>query len=143
MGTTQPINYFFGRSDFESIIKTKLKEDGNYCLRYHGDKGGIEVCCYRVANCGPHWKKEKIERKVVKNKGVMWRWDESVAQTSGKKIVTQYFKNIGDFIKHLKKKWRIGEAVLHDSVYMHTMLEGKSESQDALKKQIMNTISEE
>jgi len=111
----QTIDFFYGRSDFESL-QEKLKNTGSYCLRYHDD-GGLELCFHKMSKSGSEYKREKIERKKFKNKPVQWRWEQSVAQIGGSKIVTHDFANVRQLIKHLKEKKVLLEPVMGNSAY--------------------------
>jgi len=112
--STQQVNFFYGRADFDSVIKRKLNKPGTYCMRFH-DEGGLELCICKMGQDGPIYKREKITRKKFKK--VVWRWEESVAKIGGHKKKNHDFNNVGEFLKHMKKNQYIKEAVMFGSAY--------------------------
>jgi len=135
----EPMNYFFGRTDVKSIEK-RLKSDGQYCLRYH-DEGGLELCILKQKQGGTQIRKERIEKRKLKEKGVVWKWEETVARIGGSKVVTHYFGNVGEFLKELKDKKIIGEPVMFNSAYKTLQGSGKKvKGQNAAEEKIMEHL---
>jgi len=139
---TQPMNYFFGRSDFELIKKRFTKKENCYCLRYH-EKGGLELCLQKKAHDGGwQFTTEVIKRKKLKNKGLRWLWMETIATIGGNTQEKHYFENVHLFIKHMEAKRKIGIPVMYGSAYQtNTETEKKAKGQDEVEQEILRLAS--
>jgi len=128
---------FFGRADFESQIKSKLKESGDYCLRFH-DEGGFELCYCRKMHGNTVPVQERIIRRNLKNKPIFWQWSESVARIGGKKTVLHNFDSVNSFIKTMKDKKLIKNPIV-SSAYKTLLNQGSGKTKGRIDE-IMDSI---
>jgi len=107
---------FWGRADFESVIKKHLKKEGDYCMRFNDD-GGFELCFCKKMHGDSKCVRETIVRRKLKKEGVVFQWEESVAKVGGNKIEKRNFNNVCLFIKKMTEKKCIKNAKTVGSAY--------------------------